>query len=279
MRMEGMEQPLISCIMPTKNRRAFVAQALRYFERQDYPNKELIVVDDGEDLVVDLISQYPYVRYLAPQYMHSVGGKRNIACEAAHGEIICHWDDDDWYAPTRLSYQVAPLLTGEADITGLHLQNVLDLEHMQGWRCPDSTFPRPGVQNIHHGTLLYWRHLWTERARFQDTSDGEDVRFVRRLLNLGTRVYTLPCLSQHVYIRHSDNGWRYQPGTTIDSEIWKHLDARQCLPPADLEFYTYMNEQYIQRRRDAMPTTIMKKHLNDLFTSIFHKSNFDLRLP
>ena len=260
-----MEQPLISCIMPTKNRRAFVAQALRYFERQDYPHKELIIVDDGDDLVVDLASQYPHVRYFAPQYMHSVGGKRNIACDAAYGEIICHWDDDDWYAPTRLSYQVAPLLLGEADITGLHLQSVLDLAHMQGWRCPDAIYPQPGVLGIHHGTLLYWRHLWVKRARFQDTSDGEDTRFVRRLINLGTRVYTLPCQGQHVYIRHGSNGWQYQPGTSIGTETWQRVDAQQCLPPADLGFYSSISTQYNQKKRGIRPITVMRKCLGSLF--------------
>jgi glycosyltransferase involved in cell wall biosynthesis len=50
---EGM--PLASCIMPTYNRRHFVPNALRYFCRQDYPHKELIIVDDGTDAVGDLV--------------------------------------------------------------------------------------------------------------------------------------------------------------------------------------------------------------------------------
>jgi glycosyltransferase involved in cell wall biosynthesis len=41
--------------MPTRNRRRFVSQAIGYFLRQDYPNKELVVVDDGEDAVANLI--------------------------------------------------------------------------------------------------------------------------------------------------------------------------------------------------------------------------------
>ena len=41
--------PLVSCVMPTANRRPYVAQAIRYFQRQDYPNKELVILDDGED--------------------------------------------------------------------------------------------------------------------------------------------------------------------------------------------------------------------------------------
>jgi hypothetical protein len=35
--------PLVSCIMPTYNRRAFVSQAIAYFLRQDYDKKELTI--------------------------------------------------------------------------------------------------------------------------------------------------------------------------------------------------------------------------------------------
>src|SRR5262249_52104675 len=47
--------PLVSCIMPTFNRRQYVTEALRSFQQQDYPNRELIVVDDGSDAIQDLI--------------------------------------------------------------------------------------------------------------------------------------------------------------------------------------------------------------------------------
>src|SRR6266852_3436172 len=57
--------PLISCIMPTRNRRVFVSQAIGYFERQDYPNRELIIVDDGDDRVDDLIPSNASIRYIA----------------------------------------------------------------------------------------------------------------------------------------------------------------------------------------------------------------------
>jgi glycosyltransferase involved in cell wall biosynthesis len=47
--------PVVSCIMPTFNRRRFISQAINYFLRQDYTSKELIVVDDGTEVVKDLI--------------------------------------------------------------------------------------------------------------------------------------------------------------------------------------------------------------------------------
>jgi|SRR5271165_6786020 len=48
-------QLLASCIMPTANRRRFVPQAIRYFLAQDYPSKEPIIVDDGDEAVGDLV--------------------------------------------------------------------------------------------------------------------------------------------------------------------------------------------------------------------------------
>src|SRR5262249_26462386 len=78
----GHRAPLVSCIMPTHDRRPFVAQAIRYFHRQDYPNKELIVVDDGTDKVRDLAAAAPDVRYTELDERTSIGEKRNIAVAA-----------------------------------------------------------------------------------------------------------------------------------------------------------------------------------------------------
>ena len=47
--------PLASCIMPTYNRRQFIPRAVAYFLAQDYPNLELVVVDDGSDPIDDLL--------------------------------------------------------------------------------------------------------------------------------------------------------------------------------------------------------------------------------
>src|SRR5262245_22007784 len=111
---------LVSCIMPTFNRRRFVPRALIYWLRQDYPHKELIVVDDGTDCVADLMpTADPRVRYVRLESRMSVGAKRNFACELAKGEVIAHWDDDDWHAPHRLSYQIERLLQANADVCGL----------------------------------------------------------------------------------------------------------------------------------------------------------------
>ena len=41
----------VARLMPTADRRPFVAQAIRWFLAQDYTNRELVIVDDGADAV------------------------------------------------------------------------------------------------------------------------------------------------------------------------------------------------------------------------------------
>ena len=102
-------KPLVSCIMPTYNRRMYVPQAIQYFQRQDYPNRELLILDDGGQSVEDLVPPDPCIRYIRLDKHMVLGAKRNFACNLAQGSIIAHWDDDDWIAPHRLSYQVEAL--------------------------------------------------------------------------------------------------------------------------------------------------------------------------
>src|SRR5689334_12979542 len=109
----------ISCIMPTYNRREYIPRAIQYFLRQDYANRELIIVDDGSDPISDLIPPDPSIRYIRLDTRHSIGAKRNMACEAARGEVIAHWDDDDWHAPHRLRYQAEALGNADKALCGL----------------------------------------------------------------------------------------------------------------------------------------------------------------
>ena len=125
--------PLVSCIMPTRNRRAFVAQSIWYFLRQDYPEKELIIVDDGTDAVSDLIPDDDRVRYVRLERSLPVGAKRNLACEMSNGELIAHWDDDDWMAPRRLSTQVSHLMAANALACGVRELLLYHVNAGQAW--------------------------------------------------------------------------------------------------------------------------------------------------
>ena len=124
---------VVSCIMPTFNRRRFVPTAIDHFRRQGWPDKELIVVDDGSDCVRDLIPDDPQIVYVRLDTRASIGKKRNLACERARGEIVAHWDDDDWHAPDRLQFQAQALLASTADLCGITRLLFCNPEEGRAW--------------------------------------------------------------------------------------------------------------------------------------------------
>ena len=194
-----MTSPLVSCIMPTHNRRRFVPLAVRYFLRQAYEPRELIVVDDGDDPVADLMPQDPRVRYVRLDRRHTVGVKRNSACRLARGELIAHWDDDDWMADWRLTYQVGQLLERDADLCGLDRLLFLDDRQGQAWQY---VYPRSGKPWLAGGTLCYRREFW-QRNQFPDLDVGEDNRFVWS--GAARRLLALPDNSFYVAMIHDGN--------------------------------------------------------------------------
>ena len=193
------DQPLISCIMPTYNRRRFVPQAIRYFQRQNYPNRELIVVDDGSDAIQDLIPEDSRIRYVRLERKRSIGEKRNIGCQEARGDIIAHWDDDDWIAPWRLCYQIECLQREVASICGLDKLLFFDPKDKQVWQY---VYPAGGKPWVAGGTMCYRKSLW-EANRFSDVDNGEDTHFVWNLR--GERVLALPNTEFYVALLHGQN--------------------------------------------------------------------------
>ena len=57
----------------------------------------------------------------------------NLACEMARGDILAHFDDDDWYAPWRLTYQVEALTGARADLCGINQLLYYDLRDGRGY--------------------------------------------------------------------------------------------------------------------------------------------------
>jgi hypothetical protein len=213
-------EPLVSCIMPTFNRRAWVEQAVRYFLRQDYEGRELIVVDDGSEPVGGLLPRDSRIRHLRLEHRASIGMKRNLGCEQARGEIIAHWDDDDWCAPWRLRYQVGQLLQRDADIVGLDSLLYWEPHAQRAWRYRYPVGGRPWVSD---GTFCYRRELW-QRYPFPDSSHGIDTGYLWR--GPGKRVTALDDPSFYVGIIHAGNTspkhttnvcWRTIPNTEVEA--------------------------------------------------------------
>ena len=169
-----MNLPLVSCIMPTANREKYIPYAIRYFLDQNYPNKELVIVDDGHTSVAPFIPEKDTISYFYSAPIGTIGLKRNYACEKAKGEIIVNWDDDDWYAPDWISYQVVSLLSSGADIAGLNQVQYWSPLLKTCWITKNSDTSYPWLSGQ---SLIYRKTFWQEHP-FQDRQTESDDEFV-----------------------------------------------------------------------------------------------------
>ncbi|MDB4916773.1 MAG: glycosyl transferase family 2 [Gemmatimonadetes bacterium] len=231
------DAPLVSCIMPTLNRLPFVKLALECFRRQLYPAKELIIVDDGTEGLEELVAGHSQVRYVRTSRRLTIGTKRNIACQAAAGEFIVHWDDDDWYGPRRLQLQVEPLLRGDADITGMQNEFVLELESRRFWTTDARVHRTMFVGDVHGGTIAYRRSHWAAGLRYPDSNLGEDAYLLRVAARRKLRLRRVSNEGEFVYMRHGTNTWRFVPGTFVDPAGWRETSAPHTFGADALDAY------------------------------------------
>ena len=95
--------PRFSVIVCTRNGSATLRGCLEAIERQSWPDREVLVIDDGStDATREIASSFPFVRY-HHQPPAGLGVARNFGLRLAQGEILAYTDDDclpdeDWLA-------------------------------------------------------------------------------------------------------------------------------------------------------------------------------------
>ena len=99
---------LVSVVIPAYNVGPHIAEAIDSVLAQDYPQIELIVVDDGsKDDTADVVAtRYPQAT-LIRKANGGAATARNAGIREAHGEFIAFLDADDIWLPGKLSAQVA----------------------------------------------------------------------------------------------------------------------------------------------------------------------------
>jgi glycosyltransferase involved in cell wall biosynthesis len=174
--------PLVSCICPTYNRpphyQHLLEEAIASYLRQDFPNKELIILNDclGQELIFD----GPGVRVVnVPKRFPSIGDKLNAAVSLARGELIAPWDDDDISLPWRLSLSVERL--GDANYFNPRCYWLLDndglhVDRSMGYAHNASLFRRAAFERVGGYPSVSLGADAALDAAFSKLADGVDPR-------------------------------------------------------------------------------------------------------
>lgn len=121
------DKPLISVIIPSYNRPALLVRAIESIIDQNYPNVEIIVVDDAsdEDIRSALVG-YPQVRLITNSENRGPCYSRNKGLKKSSGYYVNFLDDDDIFLPGKLQKQVECFEQSEDDKLGMvtcHLED------------------------------------------------------------------------------------------------------------------------------------------------------------
>jgi hypothetical protein len=199
------EQPLISCLMVTANRAVIARVAIECFSEQTWPNKELVIIDDGVEDYSDLIASFDcadLVRYIKLQPANprlSLGELRNFSIEEARGEWCVQWDDDEWYHPERLAVQLNAAVQADVGASALKwtLMHVKDDSDQSLTFRGDSGIATPGTLMFRKGD-----------ERYPHLARNEDGIFLRNVKDSNGLV-VLDENHSYLFIRvfHGSNTW------------------------------------------------------------------------
>jgi len=118
---EAVELPKVSVVVCTHNGAATLAECLGGLFRLDYPDYEVIVVDDGStDASAEIAADYP-VRLIRTEN-HGLSAARNEGLAATTGDIVAYIDDDAVPDSHWLRYLATVLL--DSDFAGVGGPNV-----------------------------------------------------------------------------------------------------------------------------------------------------------
>lgn len=110
--------PIISCICLTENSPLILQRTIACFEKQVYPNKELVISYPKNDILTkNLIDQIVIISDISLIRIERSGHEDNNAVKnevikAATGQYICIWDDHSWHHKSRLHDQYDALSSG-----------------------------------------------------------------------------------------------------------------------------------------------------------------------
>lgn len=101
---------MISIIVPTYNRQAYLFRAIESILYQTYSDWELLIIDDGStddtgEHVLELIKGNKKVRYVKTPN-RGVSAARNLGINISKGKFIAFLDSDDEWLPNKLRIQM-----------------------------------------------------------------------------------------------------------------------------------------------------------------------------
>jgi glycosyltransferase involved in cell wall biosynthesis len=193
--------PRVSVVVCSYNGGRTLDGCLKSLQRVDYPDYEVILVNDGSsDDVPDIAAQYePWLR-VHHQENQGLSAARNVGMDLAEGEIIAYTDDDCFVDEDWLYYLVSKLLETEA--SGVGGPNFLPEKDGPVAACVSASPGTPAhillddtvAEHVPGCNMAFWAHRLRSIKGFDPVyrAAGDDVDVCWRLQDQGDFIVYAP---------------------------------------------------------------------------------------
>jgi glycosyltransferase involved in cell wall biosynthesis len=233
--------PIITIIIPTRNRSALLARLLESLAALRYEAWEAIVVDDGSTDDTRAVVERYHARGLPLTYLwqpwSKMGAARNLALDHAHGDLAAFTDDDctvdsGWLGAMARAFAAHP------EALGVQGKTVTDHARMTPFTRQVEQLE--GGQPYRTCNIAYQVSILRELGGF-DTQliRGEDVVMGRQVLERGPIVFADDALVCHPP----------RPKEWADRSAWRTL----------LESEMHFRRVYREYAPDRSPTLSLQK--------------------
>jgi GT2 family glycosyltransferase len=190
--------PKVSVVVATYNGARTLKACLESLARLNYPDYEVVLVDDGStDNTPQIVAEFaekagPFFRFLR-QANEGLSAARNTGIAAATGEVVAFTDDDCRADEDWLHYLVGDLLRG--DFAGIGGHNFLPTDDSP---VAAAVMASPGgpahvmlndreAEHVPGCNMAFWKHALVEISGFDPifTKAGDDVDVCWRLQERG----------------------------------------------------------------------------------------------
>jgi glycosyltransferase involved in cell wall biosynthesis len=155
----GTNSPLITVTICCFNGERYLEKTLRSVLTQDYPNLEVVIVDDGStDGTAKIIERFAGRNSRIRAFFrsnHGLPASRNYSFAQAMGEWIAMVDQDDLWYPSRLSRQLALAESHpSAGFIFCNANHINESDEVIGEHLSAYTLPESGMRKGDAGNLL-----------------------------------------------------------------------------------------------------------------------------
>jgi glycosyltransferase involved in cell wall biosynthesis len=191
--------PLVSIVVPTRNRAALLDRLLVSFRSLRHPSWEAIIVDDGSvDRTPSVVERFRSdgmpVRYYF-QLRSNASVARNRGISEAHGEVLAFIDDDCEATPNWLG-SLAQALETNPQALGVQGKTITNLEAATPFTRQIEQLS--GGQPYRTCNVAYRRQVLVDLGGFDPLLvRGEDIALSMRVLERGSIVFDPDAVVSH----------------------------------------------------------------------------------